>query len=147
MSTQTEPSSNGEAQTTPVLFHHCVETYNAMNEEAKTVTEKGEKALVYEGHLTRLITQQLGLAVPYYTSVTKALKGMKCIRQLRRGGGNATSQWELIKAPTEEDFINIQPPKIPRQDKMSAVQQQVRDLNHRVNELENFVKQITGGGN
>jgi hypothetical protein len=56
--------------------------------------------VVYEGMLTKLVTEDLGLPVPYYTKVRQFLMAMGCIRQLRRGGGSAPSQWELIREPT-----------------------------------------------
>jgi transcription termination factor NusB len=94
------------------------------------------EAVVYEGFLTRLITQQLNLSVPYYTKVRKALLRMGCIRQLRRGGGSSPSQWELSHEPDLDSFLKQEAPKVPKQDKDEATHQQILALTHRVAELE-----------
>lgn len=92
--------------TIPAIFEHACNVYKTMEADAVLYwrdpqdQDKG-KLLVWEGHLTKLITG-LNLSVPYYTSVTRELKRMGCIRQMRRGGGNATSQWELLREPSEE---------------------------------------------
>lgn len=135
------------------LYIHCVNAYEKMLSHASRVAlvneatndwEDRQYMIVYEGALTRLITQELNLSVPYYTSVTRALKNMGCIRQLRRGGSSSKSQWELIKAPTEEAFNNQTKPKQPKQDKYEMCLQQIRDLNKRVLKLEDLIQQLTG---
>lgn len=125
----------------PALFEHCVNTYNAMMEEAHAVTTddlngKIDEVIVYEGFLTQLITGKLNLSVPYYTSIRKALIEMGCIRQLRRGGSTTQSQWELIYEPTLEMFLKKQPVK---QRSAAPTASQVRD--QRLDELE---KQVRG---
>jgi hypothetical protein len=97
--------------------------------------------VVYEGFLTQLITGKLALSVPYYTSVTKALKGMGCIRQLRRGGSTSPSQWEMIYEPDLERFLsyaesNLKKP--PRQDHKTQTTDQITALNRRVQDLEDW---------
>jgi hypothetical protein len=92
---------------------------------------------VYRGHLTKLFTK-LHLSTPYYSMVTKQLKAMGCIEQLRRGGGGAESEWQLIAAPTE-DLYDAHP-KETREGVRStvpaaAIEQQIRDLANQVNEL------------
>jgi hypothetical protein len=147
-----EPMDDDE--TTPALFHHCVTVYNAMFKESKPVIpmrtqgsldeledEPGEAdaILVYEGHLTRLF-QQLHLSVPYYTSVTQKLKSMGCIAQLRRGGGNAPSQWQMICEPDEETFRAAIQVKRQTQGKDAMLEQQIRAVNLRVSTLEEIVQ-------
>jgi hypothetical protein len=112
-----------------------------MIREAKIVelSEPDEEGdlVVWEGMLTALITQKMNLSVPYYTHVTRALKRMGCIRQLKRGGGTAPSQWELITDPTPDLFEKAQPPKVDKPtDKYSLLQQQVTDQNKRILNLE-----------
>lgn len=86
----------------PAIFEHACNVYKKMEEDAKLIGDPDDgQFLIWEGHLTKLFAQ-LHLSVPYYTSVTRELKRMSCIRQRRRGGGNAASQWELLREPTEE---------------------------------------------
>jgi len=97
------------------------------------------KLLIYEGFLTTLVTRQLNLSVPYYTSVTNVLKRMGCVRQLRRGGGSAPSQWLLIKEPQEKDFLATLPKKLGRPHKTEPTSpvgdQRIADLTRRLNYL------------
>jgi len=136
------PGRKRSDDTTPAaLYIHCVNVYNAMIREAKIVelSEPDEEGdlVVWEGMLTALITQKMNLSVPYYTHVTRALKRMGCIRQLKRGGGTAPSQWELITDPTPDLFEKAQPPKVDKPtDKYSLLQQQVTDQNKRILNLE-----------
>lgn len=131
----------------PALFDHCRRTYLEMSRQATSVIEPGSsdsedeersRIVVYEGFLTHLVTQQLNLSVPYYTSIRKNLIRMGCIRQLKRGGGSSPSQWELIYEPTPEAFATAQPPKVPKQTKESAMNEQIRNLSARVSELEDW---------
>lgn len=131
----------------PAQYNHCVQVYNAMVTSDDTFTTPAEdgsgELVVWEGHLTKLFAT-LNLAVPYYTTVTQHLKRMGCVRQLRRGGGTRSSQWELIHAPTE-DLFNQGRPRAARlgmpsttvlANEVKMLQQQVRDLTRRMNELE-----------
>lgn len=128
------------------LYLHCQQVYEKMLSQAKKVEvlEPGQEIddepsgsmIVWEGMLTRLITVEMNLSIPYYTYVTKALKQMGCIKQLRRGGGTSPSQWELIKAPTEETFVNQTPKRSIRKTKTDMMQDQIMSLNNRVLTLE-----------
>lgn len=124
------------------LYGHCLLTYQAMLSDATAIVVEDKTIIVWEGMLTRLITSQLNLSVPYYTAVTKALKRMGCIRQLKRGGGTAPSQWELLKEPTEELFSDAMPTKIVKADKWELIQGQVDSLNNRVLRLEKILENI-----
>lgn len=98
--------------------------------------------IVWEGFLTRFITEELHLSVPYYSSVTLALKRMGCIKQLRRGGGSSPSQWELITEPTEELFTNKLPKKEPQVSRQSQLQEQVNSQETRIKALEDILENI-----
>ncbi len=86
--------------TAPALFNHAKQVFEAMANQAQ---EDRDGNRYYEGALTRLVTAE-GFSNPYYTSITKALKAMDCIRQGRRGGGGIGSIWFLIQPPTLELF-------------------------------------------
>lgn len=137
--------SNVEQDNAPTaLYLHCVSTYNQMllTAQVRTTSEPGKdsaearEVVVWEGMLTSLITGELNLSIPYYTSVTRALKRMGCIRQLRRGGGTSPSQWELIRDPTPELFEKAEPRKEKRTDKYSLMQEQLTSMNRRLLKLE-----------
>jgi hypothetical protein len=115
------------------MFEHCVRVYAKMNSEAIEIGEQGE--LVWEGHTTALF-RELELSSPYYTSVMKMLKGMGCVVQIRRGGGNSVSRWQLNYEPDEAAFNVVDSRLVVRQGSLAAAQQQIRDLTKRVTELE-----------
>lgn len=118
-----------EEQVMPALYHHAVRVYAAMSEKATMVHADGDSStvmLVFEGFLTHLF-EQLNLSVPYYTTVRQALLRMGCIRQLKRGGGNSPSQWELICEPTREAFGETGARK-PRRTRVDVLEHQVLDL-------------------
>jgi hypothetical protein len=119
----------------PANYHHCREIYQEMESQA---TRQGDM-IVYEGHLTHLIRNK-NYSTPYYAKLTQGLKRMGCIRQLRRGGGNAISQWQLIQEPTEDLWFSTADKKLPAGGKtgqrLDAVEQTIRDFNRRLQELE-----------
>lgn len=98
--------------------------------------------IVWEGFLTRFITEELHLSVPYYTSVTQALKRMGCVRQLRRGGGSSPSLWELLTEPTEGLFNNSLPKKIYQVPRVEQLQEQVDSQEARIKSLEDILENI-----
>lgn len=123
-----------------------------MGEAQKATVDGTTEIIVYEGKLTELITQKLYLSVPYYTSITRALKSMGCIRQLRRGGGSSPSQWELIREPTPELWAEHD---VTRQSKkvsyvteddleeiVTAIEQRIRDINAQVTENTKTIEDI-----
>jgi len=122
----------------PMLFEQCLEVYETMADQA---TMNDDEQLVYEGFLTRLITQELHYSNPYYTKVTQRLKAMDCIRQLRRGGsttlrrgGSTTrSRWLLIQPPKLKHFTEtgVQVSTRPSGWRES-IEQQLRALNERM---------------
>jgi hypothetical protein len=137
----------------PTLYRHCQEVYAAMEKEARRqpIVANGETTdmefgMVWEGMTTKLF-QRLRLAVPYFSSVTGALKDMGCIQQLRRGGGGSPSQWLIIQAPTEELWNSKNLTEVTKQNrnggkKKQAITQREKDLNERVTELEAQVKEL-----
>lgn len=121
------------------VFRHAVTVYEEMEAQAKGVTSEGLEMLVYEGKLVELVTDTCKLSVPYYTKVTQALKGMGCCRQLRRGGGNSPSQWELIQSPTHELFEAYTSDVEPEEIVEYATAQQLRDVSTRLARLEKAI--------
>lgn len=135
MSTRKTLSSNNAPL---ALYHHCESVYKALIEQAKTVyvAENDTTIIVWEGMLVHLITGKLHLSTPYYTTTTKALKRMGCIKQLKRGGGTAPSQWQLIKAPSLEAFENDLPVRTLVQGKYELLQTQLSAQEKRLAKLE-----------
>lgn len=140
----------------PALFHHAKAVYERMLMQSRLVrvdketdddepSEEGDM-VVYEGALTALVTQQLHLSIPYYTHVTRALKAMGCIKQLRRGGGQGLSQWQLLQEPTEELFQQINPETNVamrrRASRNEVIEQRLKDITDRIEVLEDFMQQI-----
>jgi len=122
----------------PVLYEHCLNTYNLMAAQATMQDEQGEDILIYEGFLTHLFREELHLSIPYYSTVTKKLKNMGCIQQVRRGGSTTPSRWVIIKPPTLEAFrteVAAKKAKTPKE-------QNISDLNRRVGDLETTVEAL-----
>lgn len=136
------------SDTMPQLFHHCKAVYDkmykeAMVHEAYDRSQGNVQRLVYEGFFTQLF-RDLQLATPYYSSVKKQLVKMGCIRQLRRGGGAAPSQWEVVREPTEGLFRDAAPKKKQGTTKLEMLQQQVRDLTAYTQSLEHRITVLEG---
>lgn len=130
----TEPQPR-KTKTVTALFDHCQTVYDEMKTQSREETLGEDLVTIYEGHTSKLF-QQLGLAVPYYTSVLGKLKDMGCIELLRRGGGGAPSRWILYKKPEEKDFVEALTLAKPKRGKTAMLEQQVRDLQRRVDALE-----------
>ena len=120
----------------PALFEQCLTLYEAMADLATMTTirpDSDEEGLVYEGFLTRLITDDLHYSNPYYTKLTQRLKAMDCIRQLKRGGSTAKSKWLLVQSPTFEHFNDVASKKTTKPSGWrDSVDQQIRELNERL---------------
>jgi hypothetical protein len=126
----------------PQIFNHCVDVYNEMLKNAPLQSiDGGPPRRIWEGFLTKLINEELGLAVPYYTSVRSNLVRMGCLTQLGRGGGTHPSTWELLKPPTEELFHAKG--KVKSNSKLSILEQQVADHNRRLDVLEKLLRDLT----
>lgn len=123
----------------PQMFNHCVAVYKAMDATGKPMEGKSSRR-VWEGFLTKLINDDCGLAVPYYSGVRNNLMRMGCIEQIARGGGTHPSTWELIKEPTEELFNSRG--RIKTNSKAAVMQGQINDLNDRVKRLEAMLQNI-----
>lgn len=133
-----------ESTTLPALYYHCIDVYNAMvaGSEYKKLDD-GSEARLWTGMTTALITEDLRLSVPYYSSITRNLKRMGCIRLIRRGGGNSPSVWEVLHEPTEKLFLEARPiTKTKRQSEIAALQQQVKDLASRVTSHDDALVEI-----
>jgi len=125
----------------PQMYNHCVNVYEAMKATSQVVTENGSPPRrIWVGFLTKLINDDLGLAVPYYSAVRNNLKRMGCIDQLQRGGGTHPSTWELIKNPTEQLFNDKG--QIRTNSKTSQLEGQIKDLSQRVQVLEDLIKGV-----
>ena len=133
MSTALEPGT-----APPANFEHCQNVYKAMLSNSTRI----EGVIVYSGFLTKLITQELSLSVPFYTSLMRELKRMGCVKQLKRGGGTAPSEWELVKAPTLDDFMEARPAKAPANDRLGALSQRVGTLERQLQEMKTWQDSI-----
>lgn len=133
MSSTTAPSE--EQKPVSILYDHSQQLYNAMLAQAEEVEGENGPMMVYEGYLTRLVSD-LHFSVPYYSKLRNHLIRMGCIVQLRRGGGSAPSKWELIREPDQQGFADAADLRRPGRDKFAALEQQIKDLNERVNVIE-----------
>jgi hypothetical protein len=122
----------------PALYHHCTNLFTLM---AKTA-EKREEGMIWTGSLLTTLTQELGLGNAHYTAVTRKLKEMGCMRQLRRGGGPQPSIWILYRQPTPglwrvaEESATEQSTRVKAKGTRDQHGQQLRDMNARLLKLE-----------
>jgi hypothetical protein len=137
----------------PAIYEHCCATYKEMLSEARPVAsissgkEEAPKVIVYEGFLTNLVTQKLHLSVPYYGRIRTLLIDMGCVRQLKRGGGTAPSQWEMITEPQVETFLKVYAPDKPQtgsklsktNDRVSYLEEQVGKLRSELDNIKLFL--------
>jgi hypothetical protein len=137
---------------TPMMWDHIKDIFTAMNERAQDEDlHQGDELVdpetqrVYTGHLTSLFAE-LQKPAPYYTDIMTALKAMGCVEQLRRGGGSAESKWVICYPPTEEGYLaylnNRSGSKKPG--KVEILEQQVRTLSTRVQDIEEYLAQQKG---
>jgi hypothetical protein len=124
----------------PRLFLHCSAVFEKMKAQSKARQVEGSHALVYEGFLTKLICEDLGLATPYYTSVMHYLKAMGCVRQLARGGGPTPSLWELMHEPDIEAFERVESQKKKPNTWREGVDDIQRAMLQRIDTLEQQVQ-------
>jgi hypothetical protein len=122
-------------------FERCVAVWDRMRSEARDSAD----GAVWEGFTTAL-TRELGLSQGYYTQIVRALQDMKCMEQIKRGGGAGPSKWRLLKRPTDVDFegreVLIPPGQSSRQLKINMQQQEIRDLNRRLSYVERELADI-----
>lgn len=126
-------------------YQYCVDAYSLMKDNAQyyTAEQTGSVAMtVWEGFFTKLITEDLNLSVPYFTTIRRELIRMECIRQLRRGGGSSPSQWELLRPPTEDLWHSAPPKRSQTNSKQEANAGQIGDLIKRLELLEQHVNVI-----
>lgn len=136
-------SDRGEVQFEVAVsqnFRYCVQVYQVMKNESFYHGESDQT--IWEGFFTKLITEDLGLSVPYYSTIRRELMRMECIRQLRRGGGSSPSQWALLHEPTEELWHNAPAKRMQTNSKQDATAGQVGDLIKRLERVEQFVETI-----
>ncbi len=139
-SIDTEPKPNRS----PAMWKHCNTVYDAMLEESELRVVFGEQHTIWEGYFTKLF-RRLHLTVPMYSTVTKELMGMGCIRQLRRGGGPAKSVWLMLKAPNLTDFNSVKAQSAitekgnTKKRAFEIMQGQINDLNRRLQLVESAV--------
>jgi hypothetical protein len=134
--------SDQEMEAPVALFRHSLTVYKEMEAQAAPIDVEDRQMLVYEGKLVELVTETCKLSVPYYTKVTQALKGMGCARQLRRGGGNSFSQWELLQEPTLElfeEYNGSDEVEVEEPTPEFVTMQQFQDLNSRMTQIEKAV--------
>jgi hypothetical protein len=104
-----------------------------------------KEAVVYEGFLTKLVTEELHLSVPYYTTVMRALKKMGCVRQVRRGGSTSPSQWQLYFEPTENLFTEkagVSNKRNTQTTRLEQCEDSIQALNRRVSTLEQALQNL-----
>lgn len=127
----------------PQNYQYCKQVYQVMQNEARKFTAEQTGSVpmvVWEGFFTKLITEDLGLSVPYFSMIRRELIRMECIRQLRRGGGSSPSQWELLQEPTEDLWHSSPAKRMQTNSKQEATASQVGDLIKRIELLEQHME-------
>jgi len=126
----------------PAPYRHALDLYRLLDAGAEIQTIEGMPRKIWTGHMTKMVTQTLGLSLPYYTKILTLLKAAGSIQQLQRGAVTTPSVWLLLQQPTIElfDAVALQGPLQTTARLRGQVQdQRVKDVNTRVNELEDRV--------
>src|SRR5688572_5586743 len=123
----------------PMAYVHACDVWTLMKKEARAATE----GWVWEGSTTSLFDRlEKGRAL--YTQVMTKLANMGCVHPLRRGGGPQPRIWLVVKAPTLDDFYGAPNSRTPKQARgatsASDVSQQVRDINTRLQRVEEYLR-------
>lgn len=84
----------------PRLYSHALRVYKYMEQRASKVTG----ALIFEGKTTEILTEA-GLSNNYYTPIFRYLKGGGYITQIRRGGGQGLSVFQLNGEPEPTNYM------------------------------------------
>lgn len=108
------------------MYTHVQTIYNMMVNNSTTGTN-GYK--VWEGKTTDLLIEaQLG--TNYYTKIFTFFKNSGCLTQLRRGGGQGKSVWQINYPPTVELYNKYNPDKqsTEKQRELSAIAKILKEL-------------------
>lgn len=126
---------------TPKLFMRCLRIWNAMREQAHPYADPesfgdNEKRLIYVGHISTL-ADQVGEARNYIGQLTRRLRNMGCIAQLRRGGGKGIGQWVILEEPTIALFTASHEMVVPDRSRwQQRMEQRIKDLATEVESLK-----------
>src|SRR5262245_1022689 len=95
----------------PKMYEHVLGVYESMLRHAQeqdfgTVDHNGHDDILWDGFTTALF-RNLEIPVPYYGKVFKYLTELGCMIQIRRGGGTASSRWQVcpVTPPQAEQFM------------------------------------------
>lgn len=123
----------------PALFSHCEVVFALMDGQAEIEPSTNQR--IWTGYTTKLIKEDAGYSVPYYSQIMNTLVRMDCVRQLKRGGGGSMSQWLILQRPSEFLFemtpeTNIRLDGKPKPNKFEIMEQRISDLEYRIKVLE-----------
>lgn len=134
--------ATGTEAAMPAPYRHSFALYDLLDKEAEVMLVEGQLVRVWSGHMTKMVTDGLGLSLPYYTKILTLLKASNCLQQLQRGAVLTPSKWILLQTPTLELFDAVSknsPLQTTSRLRTQANDQKMKDINTRVNELEDKV--------
>lgn len=110
-----------------------------MDEQAEIEPSTNQK--IWTGHTTKLLRDDAGYSVPYYSQIMNALVRMDCVRQLKRGGGGGKSQWLILQRPSEFLYEMTPDSQVrldgkPKLNPLAVLEQRISDLEDRIIVLE-----------
>lgn len=130
----------------PAIFEHATRTWDYLYEQS-FVEDSGDGPIrIWEGSLTKVITDDLGLSNPYYTKITTLLRAAGCLEMLKRGGGGSVSRWMIRTKPDTELLYrtvqHLDSRSNQRFEAERAQEQRLKDINTRVLELEDEIEML-----
>jgi hypothetical protein len=125
----------------PAQYNHCKTVYSAMEADSHEEKIEGQMVRVWIGHSTKLFSE-LGMPVPYYTSVMHKLQAMQSVIQLHRGGGAGESKWALLNPPTRELFDNSKDRVTGRPTSKDSFNQRMRDMQRSIQTYQSEADQL-----
>lgn len=125
------------------MYDHYMTVYEHMKAKAIAEDIDGKMALVYTGFLSRVVTGELKMPVPYYTYIVRTLEASKMAIQVRRGAGRTPSRWiitnNLATRAQIEAFLKSTTITSKPQGRYAALEQRIQDLTLRIDRLERLM--------
>ena len=115
----------------PELFRKCKAVHKLMLANS----EKEDGLDMWKGFLTSFIEDNLGIEQTHYSKVMGALKSMRSVQNVRRGGGNSPAKWIVFGPPQIEDFHAMK-------EQIDPNRQRQNDLFARIDKLEQQQEKI-----
>jgi hypothetical protein len=121
----------------PALWGHTQRVFKSMKDGAEL---DDEGRLIYKGYITHLF-RNCNVPVPTYGPVLDILKRIGCITQVKRGGGGAMSEWQILDDLELDAFMAMLGKDMAKSSarpnsKFPAIDQQLDDIRNNIGGID-----------